>query len=154
MTVKSAERPVLVENIQVLQVGKYGVRIDEKTWYGVNEPLTPSHFAPGGYKVSVVVSKTGKKYINEILGTEVVVAVAAPAPVVAAPAAPAAPKAAPVVAAPVKYDDKSIQIQRQGLYQAALQSPALPQWALNVTEYLSLVRQVADAGIAYVREGK
>ncbi len=64
-------RPTTVENIQVLQVGKYGVRIDEKTWFGVNEPLTPSHFIPNeGYKVSVTVSKTGKKYINEILGHE------------------------------------------------------------------------------------
>src|SRR5258708_5103534 len=68
----TATRPTVVENIQVLQVGKYGVRIDEKTWFGVNEPLTPSHFVPNeGYKVSVTVSKTGKKYINEILGQEV-----------------------------------------------------------------------------------
>ena len=154
MTTKAAERPTLVENIQVLQVGKYGVRIDEKTWYGVNEPLTPSSFALGGYKISLVVSKTGKKYINEILGAEVVASapVVAAAPVIAAPVVQ--PKPIENKATPLKFDDKSIQIQRQGLYQAALQSPALPQWALNVTEYLSLVRQVADAGIAYVREGK
>ena len=49
-----------------------GCRVDEKTWFGVNEPLTPSNFVPNeGYKVSVIVSKTGKKYISEILGTEV-----------------------------------------------------------------------------------
>ena len=154
-----ANKPTVVENIQVLQVGKYGVRIDEKTWFGVNEPLTPSHFVPNeGYKVSVVVSKTGKKYISEILGKEVAQA-AAPAP---------APVVTPKVAAPVvdtaraerytpkaetsKLDEKSIQIQRQGLYQAALQSPAIAQWAVNIDEYLALVRKVADAGIAYVAE--
>jgi hypothetical protein len=146
MAYKAAERPVVVENIQVLQVGKYGVRIDEKTWFGVNEPLTPSHFAPNsGYKVSVVVSKTGKKYISEILGTEVA---QASAPV-------AAPKAEAPVSAPVttpKLDEKSIQIQRQGLYQAALQSPAIAQWSMNIEEYLALVRKAADAGIKYVAE--
>ena len=48
-----AAKPTVVENINVLQVGKYGVRVDEKTWFGVNQPLTPSHFAPDtGYKVS------------------------------------------------------------------------------------------------------
>lgn len=156
MAYKAAERPVVVENIQVLQVGKYGVRVDEKTWFGVNEPLTPSHFVPNeGYKVSVVVSKTGKKYISEILGQEVAAA-PAPAPAaVATPAAPATSKAEAPVSAPVttqKLDEKSIQIQRQGLYQAALQSPALAQWAMNPEEYLAMVRKVAEAGIKFVAE--
>jgi len=68
----TTERPTTIENIKVLQVGKFGVRIDEKTWFGVNQPLTPQHFQVGeGYKVSATTSKTGKKYICEILGTEV-----------------------------------------------------------------------------------
>lgn len=150
----TAVRPTVVENIQVLQVGKFGVRVDEKTWFGVNEPLTPAHFVPNeGYKVSVTVSKTGKKYINEILGTEVKGPTVAPA--AAAPSTLTPP--APVTSTPVvsqKLDEKSIQIQRQGLYQAALQSPALAQWAVSQNEYLALVRQAADAGIAYVREMK
>jgi hypothetical protein len=149
-----------VENITVLQVGKYGVRVDEKTWYGVNDPLTPSHFAPGqSYKVAISVSKTGKKYIKEVVG----VTEASPSS-----PAPAAPKvdteraeritsaiqqtSAPKAEKP-KLDIKTIQIQRQGLYQAALQSPALTTWAISVDEYLAIVRKVADAGVAYVNEG-
>jgi uncharacterized protein YecE (DUF72 family) len=171
MAYKAAERPVVVENIQVLQVGKYGVRVDEKTWFGVNEPLTPSHFVPNeGYKVSVVVSKTGKKYISEILGQEVAAAPAAAPVPVAAPAAPATPKAEAPVSAPVTTSAKNptragfgqpltdydVQIQRQisraGIYQAALNSPALAQWSMNVEEYLALVRKVADAGVKYIGE--
>jgi hypothetical protein len=148
-------RPTVVENIQVLQVGKYGVRVDEKTWFGVNEPLTPSHFVPNeGYKVSVVVSKTGKKYINEILGTEVHSEAAA---VPATTAVPAPSRAEPAASAPLtmtKLDEKSIQIQRQGLYQAALQSPVLAQWAINMAEYLALVRKAAEEGIKFVAERK
>ena len=153
-----ATKPTVVENINVLQVGKFGVRVDEKTWFGVNEPLTPEHFTKNtGYKVSVVVSKTGKKYIQEIIGVdtaaeEAPAAVAAPVAKAATESTPA-PKAQSESAAP-KFDDKTIQIQRQGLYQAALQSPALAQWAVNTAEYLALVRQAADAGVAYVREGK
>lgn len=167
----TAMKPTLVENIQVLQVGKYGVRVDEKTWFGVNEPLTPSNFVPNeGYKVSVIVSKTGKKYISEILGTEV----AQEAPKAAAPAslkaeilvakaaaatfpAPAATGKNPTRAGfgqPLTDYDVSIQrqISRAGVYQAALSSPALSQWSLNVDEYLALVRKVADAGMKYVAE--
>lgn len=165
-----ATKPTAVENIQVLQVGKYGVRIDEKTWFGVNEPLTPSHFVPNeGYKVSVVVSKTGKKYINEILGTEVKAEAAAPAaaptpaPVATAPVA-AAPTPAPVATgknptragfgSPLTDYDLSIQrqISRAGVVQAALSSPALHQWAVNADEYLALVRKAADFAIKYVNE--
>lgn len=172
MATKSAERPTLVENIQVLQVGKYGVRVDEKTWFGVNEPLTPSHFVPNqGYKVSVVVSKTGKKYIGEILGTEV--AQEAQAPTTAPVAAPAASKAetkpAPAPAstsAPTKnptragfgqpLTDYDLHIQRQisraGVMQAALASPAIAQWTTNIDEYLALVRKAADFAFKYVGE--
>jgi ribosomal protein L12E/L44/L45/RPP1/RPP2 len=171
-----ATKPTAVENIQVLQVGKYGVRVDEKTWFGVNEPLTPSHFVPNeGYKVAVVVSKTGKKYINEILGQEVTQAASAPAAAPtsapAATAAPAtskaeAPKPAPATTTATKNPTRSgfgqpltdydLQIQRQisraGVVQAALMSPALAQWAVNIDEYLALVRKAADFGFKYVSE--
>lgn len=163
----TSTKPTVVENIQVLQVGKYGVRIDEKTWFGVNEPLTPSHFVPNeGYKVSVTVSKTGKKYINEILGTEVAApstpaASAAPAPVAAPKAAAPAPKASSTgnptrsgFGQPLTDYDVAIQrqISRAGVYQAALNSPALAQWSMNIDEYLALVRKAADAGMQYVNE--
>lgn len=167
-----ATKPTVVENIQVLQVGKYGVRIDEKTWFGVNEPLTPNHFVPNeGYKVSVTVSKTGKKYINEILGQEEKQEEAA-APAPAAAAAPAAPKAetkpapAPATTTASKnptragfgqqLTDYDLQIQRQisraGVIQAALTSPAFAQWSTNADEYLALVRKAADFAFKYVAE--
>jgi hypothetical protein len=171
----TATKPTIVENIQVLQVGKYGVRIDEKTWFGVNEPLTPSHFVPNeGYKVSVTVSKTGKKYINEIIGQEQkaeATTAPTPAPTPAATAAPATTKAEPTKTAPATapasknptragfgqpLTDYDLQIQRQisraGVLQAALNSPALAQWAVNVDEYLALVRKAADFGVKYVNE--
>lgn len=159
-----ATKPTVVENINVLQVGKYGVRIDEKTWFGVNAPLTPSHFVPNeGYKVSVIVSKTGKKYIAEILGTEVkgsapVAVAAAPAPVaVAAPVVNTTTtgSSAAVVtfaASAQKLDNKDIRIQRQGSYQAALHSPALAQWAVNIDEYLALVRRAANEAVKFINE--
>lgn len=169
----TATRPTVVENIQVLQVGKYGVRIDEKTWFGVNEPLTPSHFVPNeGYKVSVTVSKTGKKYINEILGQEQkqdAPAAAAPAPAPAVQASQTeAPKTTPAEAVksavgnptragfgqPLTDYDMKIQrqISRAGVIQAALTSPALAQWSVNIDEYLALVRKVADFAFKYVGE--
>ncbi len=166
-----ATKPTAVENIQVLQVGKYGVRIDEKTWFGVNEPLTPSHFVPNeGYKVSVTVSKTGKKYINEIIGQEQKAEVTAPAPTPAATAAPATTKAEEKHTAPVASTGKNPtrsgfgtpltdydlaiqrQISRAGVVQAALASPALAQWAVNDTEYFALVRKAADFAFKYVNE--
>lgn len=164
------DKPKLVENIQVLQVGKYGVRVDEKTWFGVNEPLTPSHFIPNeGYKVAVVVSKTGKKYISEILGTEVHDKKEPAETTVPAAKAPANPPAKTVDSpAPAKttnptragfgqpLTDYDMAIQRQisraGVYQAALASHAPVQWATNLDEYLALVRKVADAGMKYVTE--
>jgi len=67
----TTKRPSVVENIKVLQIGDFGVRVDEKNWFNTNAPLTPAHFQVGvGYKVSVSVAKSGKKYINEILGVE------------------------------------------------------------------------------------
>lgn len=165
----TAKRPTQVENITILQVGQYGVRVDEKTWFGVNEPLTPQHFVPNqGYKVGVVVSKTGKKYISEIIGTEVAQsAPAAAAPAAAAPApaptpAPASQAAPATSGRPTRagydkplteYDlSKDKQISRSGVYQAALNSPALAQWATNIDEYLALVRKAADAGVQYIHE--
>lgn len=166
----TAAKPSVVENIHVFQVGKFGVRINEKDWYNTNEPLTPTQFEEGkGYKVGLSVSKTGKKYINEILGVEETKAPAAAAPTTEKVAE--TPKSSP---APAKTDVKTPQdvairagygqpltqydlakdrqISRAGLYQAALSSPALAQWAVNVDEYLALVRKVADAGVQYVGE--
>jgi len=47
---------------------------------------------------------------------------------------------------------KDRRISRQGLFQAALQSPAIMQYAPTLEEYLELVKKVADVGLAYVNE--
>lgn len=166
MTNKSVERPTVVENIHVLQVGKFGVRVDEKTWFGVNEPLTPENFvANNGYKVSVVVSKTGKKYINEIIGVaeetsshEAPKASApAPAPETKMKTAPSGTKSANPTRAGFgqQLTDYDMAVQRQisraGVWQAAAQAP-ITGMATNVDEYLSFVRKIADAGMLYVTE--
>lgn len=49
-------------------------------------------------------------------------------------------------------DAKGRQISRQGLFQAALQSPALMQFTPDIDSYLVLVRKVAEAGLAFVNE--
>lgn len=149
-------QPSVVETITVLQVGKYGVRVDDKTWYGVNEPLTPSHFSPTNtYKVSISTSKTGKKYIKEVVGvSEAPAAAPAAAPAVATPAVDTerAQHYTPREETKKALDAKDIRIQRQGCWQAAIQSPALTTWAVNVDEYLAIVRKAADAGVKYVNE--
>lgn len=162
-----ANRPTGVENITVHQVGKYGVRIGESLWYGVNEPLTPQNFIPGGgYKVSVTVSKTGKKYIQEILGVEAAQESVAPASPTPVPKAKVEEKrTTPTTSSsgnptragfgqPLTDYDVAIQrqISRAGVYQAALNSPALAQWAVSIDEYLALVRKAADAGVKYIAE--
>lgn len=152
-------QPSVVEAITVLQVGKYGVRVDDRTWYGVNEPLTPSHFSPATtYKVSISTSKTGKKYIKEVLGVSDASSTSAPAPA----AAPAEAKPTvdtervqhytPKEETKKALDAKDIRIQRQGCWQAAIQSPALTTWAVNPVEYLALVRQAAEEGVKFVNE--
>lgn len=187
----TTERPSMTENITVFQVGEYGVRVGEKTWFGVNKPLTPSSFVPDtSYKVTVTVSKTGKKYINSIVGTEdkaaSTEATSAPTTAVsddvkaaeaalakakaeavakaAAAAATAAPKTSGVAASGAPYRagyDKPLsqydlakdrQISRAGIYQAALQSTSLAQWATGPDEFLALVRKAADEGMKYIQE--
>jgi len=173
MPYATQKRPEIVENITVLKIGEFGVLVDEKTWFGVNEPLTPQSFTKGSsYKVSVTVSKTGKKYVSAILGVE---DNEAPAPATTAKAAaPAAtaPKAESKAPAKSTATDKDKnptragfgqpltdydmavqrQISRAGIYQAALSSPVLGQWVANADEYIALVRKVADAGIEYIKE--
>lgn len=48
------------------------------------------------------------------------------------------------------WDAKDRRISRAGLFQAALQSPALMQYAPSVEAYMELVVRTADAGLAYV----
>ena len=158
MSTVTTERPKTVENLKVLQVGKFGIRVDEKTWFGVNEPLTPSHFSVGAsYKVSVTTSKTGKKYVNEIIGVDVAVPSVQTVPVVDTTTAVSTNTVQRKdmtisSASSTVMDLKTRQIQRQGSFQAALQSPFLGQTATNITEYLLFVRQAAEAAVQFINE--
>lgn len=51
---------------------------------------------------------------------------------------------------PKTLDDKSKQIQKQGIWQAVVQSNALVQYAPTLDAYLDLVDRAADRGLAYV----
>lgn len=181
MGTATTDRPTKTENIKVLQVGEFGVRVAEKTWFGVNKPLLPTNFEVGkGYKVAVSTSKGGKNYISQILGVEDVATPATTtAPVTdavkaaqeallkAQAEAEAAAKAKAQEAA--KTDDrprragydkpltdydlsKDRQIGRAGIIQAAIQSGAAIQWATNLDEYLSNVRKIADFALKYSQE--
>jgi hypothetical protein len=48
--------------------------------------------------------------------------------------------------------ETGIRIRRSGVFQAALQSPALMQYAPTLEDYIALVVRTADAGLAYVNE--
>jgi hypothetical protein len=154
MSTKTAERPTTTENITVLQVGKYGVRIDEKTWFGVNEPLTPSHFVPNeGYKVAVSVSKTGKKYINEILGQEEkesapAASAPAPDPVKAAEAMLAKAKADAAAKAAAPATSKAEPAQSAPATTAKSANPSRAGFGQPLTDYdMKIQRQISRAGI-------
>lgn len=59
----------------------------------------------------------------------------------------------PTTPYPQSYGDaKGRQISRQGLFQAALQSPALMQYCADIQAYLTLVRLTAEAGLGFVNE--
>lgn len=49
-------------------------------------------------------------------------------------------------------DAKGRQISRQGLFQAALQSPAIMQYCPDLPSYLKVVREVAEEGLRFVNE--
>lgn len=50
------------------------------------------------------------------------------------------------------WDSKDQRISRQGLFQAALQSPALMQYAPTLDAYIELVVRTANAGLAFVND--
>lgn len=192
MPTATTKRPSVTENITVLQIGDFGVRVDEKNWYNTNEPLKPTAFQLNqSYKVSLSVAKSGKKYINEIIGVaDATTAVAGQTTDVSdavkqAEAALAKAKAdaeakvqaeAKAVAAAAQasagagvasgkppyragYDKplseydlaKDKQIAKSGIIQAALQSPAIAQWSVDLNNYLENVKKVADFALNYVQ---
>lgn len=146
------------ETITVGQVGPYGVKVGN-AWYGVNEPLEPKDFTTGGsYDVLVRTSKptdknpTGKKYINQIIGGDTPEA-SAPT-VIPEDRKPVnvVNKTAPV-AGSIKQRDFASEARgktRCVQFEAALMSPGLAgmQYA-SIEEFLKLVKQAAEAGVAF-----
>lgn len=55
---------------------------------------------------------------------------------------------------PKTLDDKSKQIQKQGLWQAVVQSNALVQYAPTLDAFLDLVDKAADRGLQYVNSNR
>lgn len=83
-----------------------------------------------------------RKAVVELIAKEA----AKPAPIPVAAKPPTSPY-------PQQYGDaKGRQISRQGLFQAALQSPAIMQYCPDLPAYLIMVREVAEAGLAFVNE--
>ncbi len=55
---------------------------------------------------------------------------------------------------PAHLDDKSKQIQKQGIWQAVVQSNALVQYAPTLEAFLELVDKAADHGLKYVNSDR
>jgi hypothetical protein len=53
---------------------------------------------------------------------------------------------------PTDMRDEQRRIQRSGIWQAAIQSQALMQYAPTIEEYFVLLRKAADEGLRYVNE--
>lgn len=145
---------LLKETVTVAQVGQYGVRVGDE-WFGVNEPLDPASFIPGKtYQVLYKRGKSspkypqGKAYISQIVGEST--------PTVASTVIKSNVNTDTSSSAPsVRFQDndtKSIRILRQGVYQATLQSPALPGFAATPDEYVALVKNIAEKIINYIEE--
>lgn len=142
------------ETITVTLVAKYGPKVQDQ-WYSLSPKsgLTPANFQAGKtYQVLVYTSKTGKKYINQIVGEDRVDSkalleskeyqqgvsgvinqvVRTPEPVKAS-----------------KFSGRDFDAEARGKvacasWAAALSSPALAMYALNKEDYLTLVETVAD----------
>lgn len=134
------------ETITVTYVAKYGPKVGEE-WYNLSPKsgLIPSNFVVGKtYQVLVYTSKTGKKYINQIVGEATELPKAEPKV--------ETPKDEPVAERKVSYAKpagRDFDAEARGKvacasWAAALSSPALAMYALNKEDYLTLVETVAD----------
>ncbi len=148
---------LIKETVTVAQVGQWGVRIGDQ-WCGVNEPLEPSSFVPGNtYTILSRVGKPtpknpqGKKYISQIVADAAPVAVNVATNV----GAPAVTSVAPVAVPGPRIqeeDPRGRRILRQGIFQAVVQSPALPGFAATVDEYVALVVNISEKLIKEVEK--
>lgn len=123
------------ETITVSFVGKFGPSVNG-TWYNVDQKsgITMDQFEKGKtYDVLVMISKTGKKYIKQIVGATIenslANSVAQTEPSTCTTVKPGDDKILEVIKRESKkevdWDKKTAQIQAQGCIQAAVQSPGL-----------------------------
>lgn len=145
------------ETITISFPGKYGPNING-TFYNVDQKsgIDPQSFEKGKtYDVLVQVSKTGKKYIKQIVGAN-----STPTPVqapIVQDVKPGDDKVLEVIKKESKkevdWDKKTAQIQAQGCVQAAVQSPGL-QMLLTSTyeEYWKNVERLAKDMMKFIQE--
>lgn len=134
------------KNIVVETVGPYGIKAEGK-WFNLNDNMKDFKFEKGKtYHISFSPTAKGKNYIYSAEAVEKQ----------QSQAVEQKADAHNVVKAQDDYlkklDDKSEQIKRQGLIQAALQSPALPAFAEDPESYWNLVVDFANRGVAYVEK--
>lgn len=151
------------ETITISFPGKYGPNING-TFYNVDQKsgINPQSFEKGKtYDVLVQVSSTGKKYIKQIVGAQivgsVVNSVAQVEPSTCTTVKPGDDKVLEVIKKEnkkeVDWDKKTAQIQAQGCIQASVQSPGL-QMLLTSTyeEYWKNVERLAKDMMKFIHE--
>jgi hypothetical protein len=153
--------------ITVERIGKFGV-MSGGVWFNLSSKsgLKISDFSPmTSYDVLVYTSDSGKKYINQIVGTgtiapvsDKVVSTKNETSVAFKPgddkllAVLKEEAKRPVkITGEVDWDKKNAQIRAQGTVQAAVQSPALQMFAANYDEWIALVEKVSLYQLDFIK---
>lgn len=152
-------------SITVERIGKFGV-MSGGVWYNLSSKsgLKVSDFSPKTtYEVLVYTSDSGKKYINQIVGSGASLPnTSAGIPCVEGvdytQKLPPKPKAGDdklleVIKKETKevdWDKKNAQIRAQGTIQAAVQAQALSMYAANYDEWLALVEKTAKFELDFI----
>lgn len=148
------------ETITISYVGKFGPSVDG-VWYNVDQKsgLKPGQFEKGKtYTVLVSVSKTGKKYIQQIIGEsneaapEVREEKSGDDKILQAPITTASSGGSSLTYS--TYGKRDFEAEARGkvacaAYTAALQSPGLAMYATSKEEYLKIVAEAALAAIEF-----
>lgn len=154
-------------SITVERIGKFGV-MSGGVWYNLSSKsgLKVSDFSPKTtYDILVYTSDSGKKYINQIVGTVttsvtpsagntgLVIPVEKPGDdKLLAVLKEEAKKPVKVTGGEVDWDKKNAQIRAQGTIQAAVSSPALQMFAANYDEWIALVEKTAKFELDFINK--
>lgn len=139
--------------VKYVNDGKWGKSVlAGETWYNIDKKsgLTGDEFEKGStYTILVNESKTGKKYISQIVGTGEVTSEVKETPKVKA-------GDDKILEAPKKESKKDVDwdaVNRGKVacvqFEAALQSPGLAMYATSKEDYLKLVKEAAELGIKF-----